>query len=160
MLGESGSKLAAFSTSATASPCPPQGGQMPAVPLVPDRVARAKLDSSRELPPGRLPVPVEVVQAKCERDVSFAESTVQRYGLGRRRLRFRIRSSVCKMSSLSSHSVKARVSRIRCCRVHSLQAWRFTVCLRPICQYESSLSQIRTEALFRVHRHIQRTCDR
>src|SRR5579862_3943072 len=66
----------------------PQRGQMPAVPLVASRVARAKLDSSRELRPGRLPIPVEVIQAKCERDVSFAESTVQPYGFGRRRFRF------------------------------------------------------------------------
>ena len=127
MLGESGSKLAAFLYLGDSFAMPPQRGQVPTVPLVRDRIARAKLNSSRELSTSRLRIPVEVVQAKSKRYVSFAEITIQRYGLGRRRLRFRIRSSVCKMSSLSSHSVKARVSRIPCCRVHSLQAWRFAV---------------------------------
>jgi hypothetical protein len=71
----------------------PQRGQMPAVPMVTGRVARAKLDSSRELLPGRLPIPVEAIQAPCKRDVSFAESAVQRYGFGRRRLGFGVRFS-------------------------------------------------------------------
>ena len=91
MMRESGSKARCFLYFGDGFAMSPQRGQMPAVPLVTDRVARAKLDSSRELPPGRLPIPVEVIQAKCKRDVSFAESTVQRYGFGRRRLRFRVR---------------------------------------------------------------------
>jgi hypothetical protein len=63
---------------------------MPAVPLVTNRVARAQLDSSRELLPRRLPIPLEVIQAKGKRDVSFAEVSVQIYCFGRRRLRFRV----------------------------------------------------------------------
>jgi hypothetical protein len=39
---------------------------MPAVPLVTDRAARAKLDSLRELFPRRLPIPVEVKQNASE----------------------------------------------------------------------------------------------
>lgn len=53
---------------------------MPAVPIMTGCLARAKLDSSSELLPGRLRIPFEVIEAKCERDVSFAESSVQFYG--------------------------------------------------------------------------------
>jgi hypothetical protein len=61
-------------------------GQMPPVPMMTGRVARAEFNSSRELSAAGLPVPVKSVQAPCEGDVSLAKITVQLYGFDRRRL--------------------------------------------------------------------------
>jgi hypothetical protein len=39
----------------------PQRSQMPGIPMVTRRVARIKVDSPPEFPPGGLPIPVEAI---------------------------------------------------------------------------------------------------
>src|SRR6478736_8175663 len=61
---------------------------MPRIPMVRGCVAWVQRDSPAEFLPGRLKVPVEAIQAECERGVGFAEAIVQLQGLDRGGLGF------------------------------------------------------------------------